>query len=65
MKIYDITDEERAYLTDLYLAYPDAKAVSEYNYAIEQLIARGYTHYTSVETSLLDTPHPLQTIENA
>ena len=62
MKIYNISDIERAYLMDLYLKYPDPSAIAEYNYAIEQLIAKGYTHYSATKTDLLDEPYSLQII---
>lgn len=63
MKVYNITDSERDHLNELYLAYPDAKAVATYNHCIEQLLAKGFTHLSAKATELLDDPHPLQTIE--
>ena len=63
MKIYNISDNERAHLNELYLAYPDAKAVATYNHHVEQLLERGFTHLSASTTDLLDDPHPLQTID--
>ena len=63
MKIYNITDSERAHLNELYLAYPDAKAIATYNHCIEQLLAKGFTHLSADKTWLLGDPLPLQTID--
>lgn len=63
MKIFDITDAERAHLNELLLAYPDAKAVATYNHIVEQLIDSGYTHYAADKASLLGKPYLLQTID--
>ena len=63
MKVYNITDSERAQLNELYLAYPDTKAVAKYNQRIEQLLAQGFTHLSAKPTDLLDGPQPLQTID--